>query len=795
MIFHPDNAESASTPSSTRPAIRRRRPTTSSANATASSPPACPTATPAGATTSASAASASSPDCGGICTPSPPPGGACLPTRRHARRDLRPERAVLRRQRHLRAARSSRATPAPTTSSASSTSCASPASAATPPRIERGDVCGTDVAAVQGRALLQRERRLRAARCARRPAVRAPRRLQGGPGLHRRRCARLARRRRRLQRQPPTPSPAAARPRSRARPAPARPSPASRRARSSSAPATPTATTASIASRRAATATTSAASTPPARATTSAPPICSASAAPATRPATSCARRRQCSGEPRRARRTATQATPRSAQVRSSSEPRTANSRSARPMAQRSLEPSPMKTTSLPRGARRVADLALAHRAAPAGQLGVRKVDLDAPSMKRVRVEVAALERAPAARPGAPRCRSRSRPTPATAPPPRAAPPPTARRAPAADGRSRARRRAPRHARQRASAHICRCASGSEISLRTHAASMSRHAGGANRSQISSPMSFCVTVPSKSNTITRLCGVTDRYIYRGSRHEADENRSRSRRQAGAVPDEGSRADPPPARGELDLQMNDLRVDDLLDDINTDAMTPAWACFDWRPADIARNAYAGLMIDGQRLFPEGALADGNFEVIVSGQRKGVGSSRETAVQAEKWSRHPHRDRRRRSRRSTRATTSTWACSWATTRCSRRLQAGEPIALDGVHARPGRAHARRSSSTAACSRSPRRSRAARSRCRRSTRGARPMTMAEKILARHARRRRRQGATSSRAMPCCVARRRRLLARVHDRAGARRSSPRSTATATRSPTRPSSPSSRTT
>ncbi|MGZ3443422.1 MAG: aconitase family protein, partial [Polyangia bacterium] len=90
------------------------------------------------------------------------------------------------------------------------------------------------------------------------------------------------------------------------------------------------------------------------------------------------------------------------------------------------------------------------------------------------------------------------------------------------------------------------------------------------------------------------------------------------------------------RGELDLQMKDLRVEELLDDINTDAMTPAWTCFDWRPADIARNAYAGLMIDGQRLFPEGALADGNFEVIVSGQRKGVGSSRETAVQAEKWS---------------------------------------------------------------------------------------------------------------------------------------------------------------
>jgi 3-isopropylmalate/(R)-2-methylmalate dehydratase large subunit len=90
------------------------------------------------------------------------------------------------------------------------------------------------------------------------------------------------------------------------------------------------------------------------------------------------------------------------------------------------------------------------------------------------------------------------------------------------------------------------------------------------------------------------------------------------------------------RGELDLRMDDLRVDELMDDINTDAMTPAWACFDYRPEDIARNAYAGITIGKERLFPEGALMAGNFEVIVSGYRKGVGSSRETAVQAEKWS---------------------------------------------------------------------------------------------------------------------------------------------------------------
>ncbi len=88
-------------------------------------------------------------------------------------------------------------------------------------------------------------------------------------------------------------------------------------------------------------------------------------------------------------------------------------------------------------------------------------------------------------------------------------------------------------------------------------------------------------------------------------------------------------------GELDLRMADVDPADLLDDINTDTMTPAWVCFRHRPADLARDAYAGLVVDGERVFPTDALINGKFEVIVSGLRKGVGSSRETAVQAEKW----------------------------------------------------------------------------------------------------------------------------------------------------------------
>ncbi len=88
-------------------------------------------------------------------------------------------------------------------------------------------------------------------------------------------------------------------------------------------------------------------------------------------------------------------------------------------------------------------------------------------------------------------------------------------------------------------------------------------------------------------------------------------------------------------GSLNLTMADIAVEDLLDDINTDVMTPAWVCFNHRPEDLAREAYAGLIVDGKRVMERDALINGGFEVIVSGYRKGTGSSRETAVQAEKW----------------------------------------------------------------------------------------------------------------------------------------------------------------
>lgn len=111
-------------------------------------------------------------------------------------------------------------------------------------------------------------------------------------------------------------------------------------------------------------------------------------------------------------------------------------------------------------------------------------------------------------------------------------------------------------------------------------------------------------------------------------------------------------------GTLTLRMGDVAPEDLLDDINTDAMTPAWVCFDYDPADIAKNAYAGLVIGGTRLIPANALVEAGFEVIVAGAQKGVGSSRETAAQCEVFS-GSKLAIASRSRRSTRATTSTSA----------------------------------------------------------------------------------------------------------------------------------------
>ena len=50
---------------------------------------------------------------------------------------------------------------------------------------------------------------------------------------------------------------------------------------------------------------------------------------------------------------------------------------------------------------------------------------------------------------------------------------------------------------------------------------------------------------------------------------------------------------------LDRATIEERMGDLLDDINTDVMTPAWVCFRHLPDEIALDAYAGLVdADGE-----------------------------------------------------------------------------------------------------------------------------------------------------------------------------------------------------
>ena len=71
------------------------------------------------------------------------------------------------------------------------------------------------------------------------------------------------------------------------------------------------------------------------------------------------------------------------------------------------------------------------------------------------------------------------------------------------------------------------------------------------------------------------------------------------------------------RGELRLSMDDVAPEELLDDINTDVMTPAWVCFRHQPADIAVDAYAGLVDErGERVFTSRALLDGGENAAIS-----------------------------------------------------------------------------------------------------------------------------------------------------------------------------------
>ena len=226
------------------------------------------------------------------------------------------------------------------------------------------------------------------------------------------------------------------------------------------------------------------------------------------------------------------------------------------------------------------------------------------------------------------------------------------------------------------------------------------------------------------------------------------------------------------------------------------MTPAWVCFDYRPEDIALDAYAGPDRRRRAAVPD-ARADGRQ---LRGDRLGLAQGRRARrarprSQAEKWSRHPHRDRRV-VRADPRAQQHQPGRADGRPRVLARLQAGEARPARRVHAglRPG--HAADDRARAASSRSRKALRRGRGRsCRRPTRRRGPMTMAEKIL---------RARTSSGDGPALRASRATRSScavdggyspRVHDRAGRTTSSSRSTAPATASRTRASSRSSRTT
>lgn len=71
--------------------------------------------------------------------------------------------------------------------------------------------------------------------------------------------------------------------------------------------------------------------------------------------------------------------------------------------------------------------------------------------------------------------------------------------------------------------------------------------------------------------------------------------------------------------------------DLLDSISTDEIIPGWCCY-WYDGKLGDYAYLGLR---NKLFGEGTLRSFGAQILVSGEAKGCGSSREHAVYAEKY----------------------------------------------------------------------------------------------------------------------------------------------------------------
>ncbi|MDX3116462.1 MULTISPECIES: aconitase family protein [Streptomyces] len=85
-------------------------------------------------------------------------------------------------------------------------------------------------------------------------------------------------------------------------------------------------------------------------------------------------------------------------------------------------------------------------------------------------------------------------------------------------------------------------------------------------------------------------------------------------------------------GDSALTPEQLLREPLRNNISTDEIIPGWCCY-WYDEKLGDYAYLGLR---ERQFGEGAVKAYAPQIIVSGEAKGSGSSREHAVYAEKYS---------------------------------------------------------------------------------------------------------------------------------------------------------------
>jgi 3-isopropylmalate/(R)-2-methylmalate dehydratase large subunit len=104
-----------------------------------------------------------------------------------------------------------------------------------------------------------------------------------------------------------------------------------------------------------------------------------------------------------------------------------------------------------------------------------------------------------------------------------------------------------------------------------------------------------------------------------------EDTSLIRQQLEAVGDERERLEAELARR---LMNDDLP---LLSNISTDEITPGWVCF-YYDETLGQYVYVGMR---EGAVKKDEVKSGGFSVVVSGLSKGCGSSRETAPYAEKW----------------------------------------------------------------------------------------------------------------------------------------------------------------